>query len=278
MDWRFEGYFDPRGQFNNALQMSTQCHSQVKELLSNYGQIDVLWFDGGWLSHKGTDKEGAWLWQPLDIIRMARGLQPNVIMSSRMGWKGDFQSDEGGGEVKGPVRTEPWEKCLNLNEVTWGYSAKQNLMPFQRAINMLVNVVCRNGNMLLNVGPDKEGQIPETHVGRLKEIGQWLCNYGESIYETHAGPFQPVDSVYGSTFKGKNVYLHILKTGAGTIMIPPIPNHLVAFKCLTGKTLKVRQNEKGITIKIGPNTNKTDIIVRLDFEKEIDPSRMIGKM
>ena len=271
MDWRFEGYFDPRGKFDNALQMSDQCHSQVRELLSNYGQIDVLWFDGGWLSHKGADKEGAWLWQPLDIIRMARGLQPNLIMSLRMGWKGDFLSDEGGGEVKGAIRAEPWEKCLNLNEVSWGFSTKQNLMSFERAINMLVNVVCRNGNVLLNVGPDKEGLIPETHVARLKEIGQWLSKYGESIYETQGGPFQPVDSVYGSTFKGNMVYLHLVKTSAGTILIPPITNKLVTYKCLTGEALKVKQNEKGLSVKIGANTNKTDIIVRLEFEKEIDP-------
>ena len=275
MDWRFEGYFDPRNKFSNALQMSNQCQDQIRELLSNYGQIDVLWFDGGWLSHKGADKDGAWLWQPLNIIEMARGLQPNLIMSSRMGWKGDFQSDEGGGDVTGNVRAEPWEKCLNLNEVSWGYSTKQNLMPFERAIKMLVNVVFRNGNVLLNVGPDKDGQIPETHVARLKEIGQWLNQYGESIYETHGGPFQPVDNVYGSTFHGKNVYIHILKTKAGSLQIPPISNKLVAFKCLTGEKVNVKQSEKGISITVGTNTNLTDIIVKLEFEGDINFSQVM---
>ncbi len=270
MDWRFDGYFDPRNKFDNALQMSDQCHSQIRELLSNYGQIDVLWFDGGWLAHKGADKDGAWLWQPLEIIQMARGLQPNLVMSSRMGWKGDFQSDEGGGDVKGEIRSEPWEKCLNLNEVSWGYSTKQNLMSFERAINMLVNVVFRDGNVLLNVGPDKDGLIPETHVARLKEVGQWLSKYGESIYETRGGPFQPVDNVYGSTFNGKNAYIHILKTNAGTIQIPSISNKLIVYKCLTGEKVKVKQNEKGILISVGTNPNTTDVIVKLEFEKVID--------
>ncbi len=108
--------------------------------------------------------------------------------------------------------------------------------------------------------------------------GKQDAKFGESIYETQGGPFQPVDSIYGSTFKGKNVYLHLMKTNAGTILIPSIDNKLLAFKCLTGETLRVKQNEKGISVKIGANTNKTDIIVRLEFEKEIDPSQLGDKM
>lgn len=268
MDWRFEGYFEPRTKFDNAMLMRKQGHDQIRELLSNYGQIDVLWFDGGWLSHKGGDIDGAWLWQPLDIIKMARGLQPQLIMSSRMGWKGDFQSDEGGSEVTGPIRTEPWEKCINLNEVSWGFSEKQNLMSFDRAIKMLVNVVIRNGNMLLNVGPDRNGQIPAIHIARLKEIGGFLGKYGESIYETQAGPYQPVDGIYGSTFKGKTAYIHILKTSTSRIELPRLNNKLISSQCLTGEKVKVKETANGIVLTIAPNVKASDIIVKLEFEKE----------
>ena len=152
MDWRFPGYFDPNGLPDNAALMKKQTWGQVEELLRNFGTIDILWYDGGWLAMKGSDADAAPFWESDKLAQMARSYQPKVVISPRSGWVGDFGTDEGGAAVTGPIRNGPWEKCLNLNETTWGYNTRQRLMSRDRALNMLINTVVRGGNMLLNVG------------------------------------------------------------------------------------------------------------------------------
>ena len=87
----------------------------------------------------------------------------------------------------------PWEKCLNLNRISWGFNTVQDLMSADEIILMLVNVVDRGGNVLLNVGPDRDGVIPPVHVEYLQKVGTWLEQFGDSIYGTRPGPFQPAE-------------------------------------------------------------------------------------
>lgn len=252
MDWRFPGYFDPKGLPENAALMKQQAYGQVEELMKNYGKIDILWYDGGWLAHKGGDADAAWFWEPLRLNTMVRKYQPDVLVNPRSGMFGDFQVNEGGAEVKGPIIEIPWEKCLNLNGSSWGYNKTEKLMSLKEAITMLVNVVDRGGNMLLNVGPDPDGVIPATHVARLQEIGGWLEKNGESIYGTRPGPFEPLDRVYGSTQKGKNIYIHLLTlaTGSTDLKLPAINQKLLSCKLINGKKIKFNQDKTGITLSI----------------------------
>ncbi|MEJ6981763.1 alpha-L-fucosidase [Pedobacter sp. P351] len=252
MDWRFPGYFDPKGLPENAALMKKQGYGQVEELMKNYGKIDILWYDGGWLAHKDGDVGAAWFWEPLKLNTMVRKYQPDILINPRSGMFGDFQINEGGAEVKGPIINIPWEKCLNLNGSSWGYTKTQNLMSLKEAITMLVNVVDRGGNMLLNVGPDPDGVIPATHVARLKEIGAWLKKNGEGIYGTRPGPFEPVDGVYGATQKGRNIYVHLLSVPAGSseLKLPAIDRKLVRCKFINGKKVKFKQDKTGIRLSI----------------------------
>lgn len=252
MDWRFPGYFDPKGLPENAALMKQQAYGQVEELMKNYGKIDILWYDGGWLAHKGGDADAAWFWEPLRLNTMVRKYQPDVLVNPRSGMFGDFQVNEGGAEVKGPIIEIPWEKCLNLNGSSWGYNKTEKLMSLKEAITMLVNVVDRGGNMLLNVGPDPDGVIPATHVARLQEIGGWLEKNGESIYGTRPGPFEPLDRVYGSTQKGKNIYIHLLTlaTGSTDLKLPAINQKLLSCKLINGKKIKFNQDKTSITLSI----------------------------
>ena len=125
-------------------------------------------------------------------------------------------------------------------------------MSLKEAITMLVNVVDRGGNMLLNVGPDPDGVIPATHVARLQEIGGWLEKNGESIYGTRPGPFEPLDRVYGSTQKGKNIYIHLLTlaTGSTDLKLPAINQKLLSCKLINGEKIKFNQDKTGITLSI----------------------------
>ena len=252
LDWRFPGYFDPKGLPENAALLKKQTYDQVEELMKNYGKIDILWYDGGWLAHKGTDADAAWFWEPLKLNAMVRSYDPDIVINPRSGMVGDFQTNEGGAPVKGPIIPLPWEKCLNLNGASWGYNKTQRLMSLKQIVDMLVNTVDRGGNMLLNVGPDPDGVIPPAHVERLKEVGQWLNINGEGIYGTRPGPFEPVDDYYGSTHKGNKIYIHLVKLpdGATTIQLPPSDKTIDACKMLGGAKVDFVQNQTGITLNV----------------------------
>jgi alpha-L-fucosidase len=262
MDWRFPGYFRPRELHENAALMKKQGYGQIEELMSKYGKIDILWYDGGWLAHDGTDADAAWFWEPLKLNAMVRKYQPKIVINPRSGWEGDFQCDEGGHDIRGPIITIPWEKCLNLNMVSWGYCQKQNPMTPDAIIRMLINVVGRGGNVLLNVGPDPDGVIPPSHVEILHEVGQWLQTNGKGIYGTEAGPFQPVDGRYCSTCKDDKVYIHVLDCGpSGKIVLPGLKRKIVSSSLLSGEAISCVQRADAIEISVPEGVAKNAPVV-----------------
>lgn len=253
LDWRFPGYFDPKGLPENAALLKKQTYDQVEELMKSYGKIDILWYDGAWLAHKDHDADAAWFWEPLKLNGMVRRYQPDIVINPRSGMVGDFETNEGSAPVKGPIIPFPWEKCLNLNtDFSWGFNKAQKLMSLKAIVDMLVNTVDRGGNMLLNVGPDPDGVIPPTHVERLKEVGQWLEKNGEGIYGTRPGPFAPVDDYYGSTHKGNKIYIHLVKLPQGVteMKLPAIDKVITSCKILGGSNVKFAQDQTGITLFI----------------------------
>jgi alpha-L-fucosidase len=270
MDWRFPGYFDPCGLPDNAQLMKRQCWGQVRELCSKYGKIDILWYDGGWLAHKGSDADAAWLWDSVNLNKMVRSYNSKTVINPRSGWEGDFTCNEGNGKVTGPIIATPWEKCLNLNNLSWGYNARQNLMSFEEAIGMILDVVVRNGNILLNVGPDPNGVIPASHAERLRQVGNWMKDYGESIYGTRGGPFEPTE-FYGSTYRDKTVYVHIRKWPAdGQIKLPAIPQTIKSATLLRGGKVSVKQTNDGILVSVLPvDRGLLDTVVVLELDTAV---------
>ena len=260
IDWRYPGYFDVTGtncwrnkwnyqtaawHKDNADVMKNEVYEEVRTLFRNYGKMDYLFWDGSWLAERGSDRDGAFFWepgqyrdpnnawpvapensetqngQPLGLMGMVRKSSPEVICNARSGWIGDFDSAEGGTTTTGPVRPEPWEKCLNLNQNTWGYNTQQQVMSEAQLTRYLVDAVVRDGNILLNVGPDRHGKIPETHAALLRHFGAWLTVVGDSIYGTRGGPWNPVDGQYGFTSKPGKIFIHILPRFAGTEFSTP---------------------------------------------------------
>jgi alpha-L-fucosidase len=286
MDWRFPGYFDVKGLPENAALLKKQAWGQIEELLTNYGPIDILWYDGAWLAMKGTDADAAPFWESDKLAQMARIFQPKIVISPRSGWIGDFGSDEGGATISGPIRSGPWERSINLNETTFGYNTQQRLMSRNRALTMLINAVVRDGNVLLNVGPDKDGVIPPTRVARLKEIGNWLGKYGESIYGTRPGPFEPVDRQYGATFRGKTIYMHVLswavpsgrgaapaKAPSDTLVLPPLKQKITSARLLTADgAATFTQGDSQITLTLPiEKHDDLDTIIALDCDQDVKP-------
>jgi alpha-L-fucosidase len=267
IDWRYPGYYDVTGtncaknswgyqtaawHKDNADVMKNEVYEQVRTLFRKYGKIDYLFWDGSWLAQHGSDRDGAFFWepgkyrdpnnawpvapensdyqdgQPLGLMGIVRKYSPQVVCNGRSGWVGDIYSAEGGATTTGPVRADPWEKCLNLNQNTWGYNTQQRLMSETELTRYLVDAVVRNGNILLNVGPDRHGRIPEAHAALLRHFGAWLAVVGDSIYGTSGGPWNPVDGQYGFTSKPGKIFIHLLPGFAGTeFSTPPVAQKVV---------------------------------------------------
>ena len=257
MDWRFPGYFNPEGLAENAALMKQQGYAQVEELCRNYGPVDILWYDGGWLAHKGTDASSAWFWEPVKLNEMVRKYQPKAVINPRSGWEGDFQCDEGSHEVKGGIIPIPWEKGMSITGA-WSWRPQDTVFSYEKMIPMLVNVVCRDGNFLLNVGPDRNGKVPSEVAEVLKKTGLWLKSHGEAIYGTRGGPFEPVDRVFGATCKDNTIYLFILdRASFEELTLPPVESLITGAEVLGGPFLNFTQGSGGIKLSLPDDLPET---------------------
>jgi alpha-L-fucosidase len=267
MDWRFPGYFQPHELPESAAQMKAQCYGQVEELMSRYGKIEMLWYDGGWLAHQGTDAGGAWLWEPAELNRMVRRYQSQIVINERSGWEGDLESDEGPHPVSGPIMPIRWEKNFTMQH-GWGYTRDGYVMPYEEVLSLLVNTWMRGGNVLLNVGPDEDGVIPADQAAVLHKIGLFLRENGEAVYATRPGPFQPLDGVYGATFRGSTTYLHVLNPAAlARETLPPLAQKVLACQTMQGQPVPFEQNEQGIRITIPEHfCRPVDTVLRLELD------------
>ena len=144
-------------------------------------------------------------------------------------------------------------------------------MEFDDAIRMFVDVWMRDGNILLNVGPDQDGVIPEEAVARLQEIGAWMRENGESIYGTRGGPFQPVDDVYGSTYTENKIYVHILDWDRFRDMrLPAIEGKIVNCRAIGSQPIEFEQTEDGISLSVPERLRVVpDTIVVLELDRQV---------
>jgi alpha-L-fucosidase len=254
----------------------------VEELSTNYGKVDILWYDGGednWLGHggivwtggqwrsRGFDKPytGSFSWEPVKLNTMVRALQPKAVISERSGWMGDFSTRE---NAFGKRPNRPWEFCTNLSGGAWGWTpqAKHQVLSLDTLIQLLAKVACMDGNLLLNVGPRSDGEIEETQVQRLRELGNFLKKYGESIYGTRGGIYD--DTWGGTTLSEKAVYVHVLKIPSdGKITVPAI-NQKIAHAVIINNNakIKVEQTDEGIKlVGLSQKEKFADTIIRLSF-------------
>ena len=223
-----EQYGDENRDFGKYLDY---MHGQVEELVTKYGKLDILWFDFSYGDMRGEK------WRAKDLVRMVRRHQPDIILDNRLEVSGEgFGSimDEEPQEYSGdfvspeqiippaPVRDRqgrllPWESCVTMNN-SWGFCWQDHTYKSASLlVRSLVNCVSKGGNMLLNVGPDANGNIPEPSLERLRAIGKWMHDNGESIYG--AGIAEGVSQEYGRfTRKGNKLYMHVTEE-----MIGPLP-------------------------------------------------------
>ncbi len=250
-DWHHPDY-----RTENHARYVEYLHGQLRELCSNYGRVDVIWFDG--LGGRAED------WRSDDLFSTVRQLQPHVLINNRAGLPGDFDTPE---QRVGRFQTDrAWESCITLCR-QWAWKPDDQMKSLKDCIDTLVRCVGGDGNLLLNVGPMPTGEMEPRQVARLREIGEWLRQYGESVYGTRGGPFRPGPWA-ASTCKGTTVYLHMLDWPQDVVVLPPIPAQIVASSALTGGTPSVRQTEEGIEISVpAAQRHALDTIVVLELDR-----------
>jgi len=236
---------------------------QLKELLTRYGPIGILWFDGEW-EKPWTHERG------LDLYNYVRSLQPNIIVNNRVGkartgMNGMDQGAQKVGDYGTPEQEIPatgfgpgvdWESCMTMNN-HWGYNKNdQNWKSGKTLIRNLIDCSSKGGNYLLNVGPTSEGQIPEASIARLKEVGEWMKVNDEAIYATTASPFKRLP--WGRCTKVVNgpeatLYLHVFDWPSdGKLLVPGLKNKIQ-------KAFLLADPKRALTTEVAPEAVRVSV-------------------
>ncbi len=219
---------------------------QVKELLTNYGDLDILWWD----TPSGMTDEYA------EKLNALLKLRPNIITNDRLkrpNYPGDYKTPEQRIPNLSELDGKDWETCMTMNE-TWGYkSYANNWKSLKTIIQNTVDIASKGGNYLLNVGPKADGTFPQESIDLLKGLGAWMKVNGESIYGTKASPFGLF--TWGRCTKKEKgdktiLYISVFDWPKdGKLFIPGLKNEIVSAKFLAnGKILKTEKKEDGVDI------------------------------
>ena len=249
-------------------------NNQITELLTNYGPIGAIWFDGWWDQDQNPDFDWELPYQ-YDLIHR---LQPACLIGNnhhQVPFEGEdiqiFERDLPGENQAGlsgqKIIDLPLETCETMNGM-WGYKiTDQNYKSTKTLIHYLVKAAGRNGNLLLNVGPQPDGQFPLESVRRLEEIGEWLRVYGETIYGTRAGIISPRD--WGvTTQKGNKIYVHILNLADQALFLPLQAKDVhSAYRFGTHEKIEITKGRLGITLNLSEIPTDIDYIVELTLKE-----------
>lgn len=240
---------------------------QVREILTNYGEIAVLWWD---TPTNMTDEAALKLQKLLE-------LQPNIITNDRLK-RPNFPGDTKTPEQKIPDQKEMegvnWETCMTMNG-SWGWRDDNKWKSTEMLIRNLVDIASKGGNYLLNVGPKPDGTFPDESIRRLKEIGGWMKTNGESIYGTKASPFGlfPWGRCTQKEINGKTIlYFTVFEWPQnGVISIPAINNSVVSAKLLaSGENVKTVSKNKGVEILLPADApDKIASVIRLELDGKL---------
>ena len=216
---------------------------QVRELLTDYGPIGIMWFDTPEKIGKAQSEE---------LVRMIHELQPQCIVNQRVGNKlGDYGTPEQ--KIPGEIGAAPWETCMTMNR-HWGYNSHDHDWKSPEVlVRNLIDIVSKGGNYLLNIGPTGEGLFPPEAVARLSAIGAWMKVNGEAIYASGATPFgaELKGREWRATTKPGRLYVHVFEWPAGRLQLPAMKGRIAKAYLLEGnKPVMFEQSTEGVSVTL----------------------------
>ena len=248
--------------------------AQLTELLTQYGPVGAIWFDGVW----DQDENPGFDWRLDELYGLIHTLQPACLVVNNhhlTPFEGEdvqtFERDLPGENTAGlsgqAVSRLPLETCQTMN-VSWGYRiTDRSYKPTDELVRYLAGAAGRGGNLLLNIGPQPDGALPAAALERLAGIGAWLRENGETIYGTQAGPVTP--RAWGvMTRRGDKIYVHVLDWPDAELFVPIRGERVREAKAFAdGRRLEFRQDEEGVTLRLGERPAGPDHIVELTMGK-----------
>jgi alpha-L-fucosidase len=264
-DWDFDV---SRKNFEAYLERKSK--PQLRELLTGYGPLGLIWFDRGLYTPE----------QALDFVRIVRSLQPDCLVNGRVGsydqeLMGDYQNMNDNGMPPGGIE-EYWETPQTLNQ-TWGFSRfDTNWKSPEFVIRRMVEIVSKGGNYLLNIGPRGDGTIPEANVEILQRVGQWVQKNGASVYGAAASPF-PDPSWGQCTVKGDHLYLHVFQwPSEGSIELTDLNNRARRASLLLEPAKRLEFSQSGSKLQIRLPQRQADpidsiVVLEIEGTPKVDP-------
>ena len=287
LNWRWHGTWDPVQYREELPRMVQEVHDQVRELMTQYGKIDILWYDAARLP--GSCAHGMWggspirekpadFWRSEELNETARGLQPHILINNRAGVAADLGTPEQSVMADGEGRA--WETCMTLNYAPgWGYL--RHSMANKTAGEVLFNLIDATrlgGNFLFNVGPGPDGFVDRREADVLAHIGHWMRVHGEAVYGTRPegvyslkGHVQGPEFHYGMwTCKGRTAYLTLFYYPGETLVISKVrPKVCSASLLTTGESLEIEPISNGRTRIKGLPVDPPDAlapVVKVEFD------------
>jgi len=249
-DWRFKGAFNPVKYPDSWDAMVTQAHEQVRELMSHYGPIDVLFYDGLW---GWENRDPAEMWKSKERNAMARLLQPNLIISNQSGLPEDYVGNEG--SIQPSADGTPWESCIPMDWLGWDHIPRSpHLRTPAQIVRDLVEAAAGAGNLLLNTGPRADGSLEPDETVRIREAGRWLQKHAAAIYRSkrsalHTGSSMGPGGALCRWIGSDNPHVHYLAAlGWSTpeLRLPFIQGKVRAMHLFpTGEAIQFHQDGRG---------------------------------
>lgn len=259
--------------------------AQVRELLTRYGTVDMIWFDhcfGDWSQYT-----------LVDLFQMMYGLQRDLLVNNRAAaGLPNVPSDRLKRLVAGDYDTpeqrigtfqygRAWESCVTMTHCDdgggWSYRPDGRTRSLDECIQMLVGAVTGDGNLLLNIGPMPTGRFQPQEIANLQGMGRWLREYGESIYGTRGGPYRN-GSWGGSCHKDRTLYLHVLQWPGDTLRLPPLKAKVLHTAVLTGGVIELEQTAQALSLALpASQQSKTDTVIKLELDSPARDEFIDGK-